>query len=340
MDITIIIPHYAVGSMCAYSIAQILKYKGEHNVQIVVIDNNSKDGSAKYLEPFMNDITYATYPTDKLQSHGIAINWAIENGLVINDYFITLENDSFPIKDGFLDYYKWIVNEGYDIAGSVLKLSGGTYLHGCGTLYNKGVIKEANNFIKTIPYTYFPNMAMKFGFQSHLMIHNNILDEVLNNPDDWVELADGYKGLLKKQMLDRAEYYSATNNAFHCGMGGSQEDVNTYGLRCAKSDVPEILIKNGRKIIFRVGYEPMQFLYYFALANGNKILEIPIEQKWMPNREGQQQEYTLNEAGIKHLWAISSYTERGSKDVEDIYEAKRKIPEELYNSLPNNQKIK
>jgi len=60
----------------------------------------------------------------------------------------------------------------------------------------------------------------------------------------------------------------------------------------------------------------------------------------MNGREGQQQEYTLNEAGVKHLWAISSYTERGSSNVEDIYEAKRKLPDELYSTLPENQKIK
>ena len=66
----------------------------------------------------------------------------------------------------------------------------------------------------------------------------------------------------------------------------------------------------------------------------------PPEIKWMPNRIGQQQEYTLNEAGIKHLWAISSYVERGSENVEDIYEAKRRLPDELYETLPDSQKVK
>lgn len=338
MNISIIIPHYAVGRITAYSIAQILKYKGDHNVQIVVIDNKISDNSHEYLYPFRGAISYAAYPEDKLQSHGNAISWAIENGLVDNHWFITLENDAFPTTN-FIDYYEDIISKGYDAAGSILKLSGGTYMHGCGSLYNKDIYYQSLNFISTIPYTYFPNMAVRSGFDSHLMVHNSILNEVLDNPNDWIELANGYKGLTKEEMLRRADYYSATNNPFHCGIGGLQENVNTYGGRCATLDAPKILLQGAPKLVYRVGYEPSQHLYYFMVANEKKIFEIPIETVWMPNRENQQQEYTINAAGIKHLWAISSYTERGSKDVEDIYEYKRNIPNQLYNSLPIEEKI-
>lgn len=338
MKISILIPHYAVGKITAYSISQILKYKEDNDVDIVVVDNKRSDGSYKYLTPFMDQITYAVYPEGSLQSHGIAMSWAIELGLVKGEYFMTMENDSFPTRP-FLDYYKNIIVQGYDAAGSVLTLSSGSYLHGCGSLYRKSVYEEAKESISKINYTYFPNMAMKSGFASHLMIHNSIVADVLSCPDDWVELADGYVGLSPEEMLSKAYYYSATNNPFHCGMGGLSEDVRTYGGRCAETDAPHILIENGRKIIYRVGYEPSQYLYYFMMARSKRIFEIPIETKWMAERDMQQQEYSINEAGIKHLWAISSYTERGSKDVEDIYEAKRSIPDILYDSLPENQKV-
>jgi uncharacterized protein YwgA len=101
-----------------------------------------------------------------------------------------------------------------------------------------------------------------------------------------------------------------------------------------------ILVENAKKIIFRVGLEPMQYLYYYSVRMRKKIFEIPTEIKWMEGRENQQQEYSLTESGIKHLWAISSYTERGSKDVEDVYELKRSLPEKLYATLPEHQKIK
>jgi hypothetical protein len=340
MTISILIPHYAVGKICAYSISKILENKGRHDVQIVVIDNNPLDGSAKYLEPFRNQITYVTYPPNRLQSHGIGINYLLEEGFVRNEWFITLENDAFPISENFIDYYENLIHLGYDAAVSMMKLSGGYYGHGCGALYSKSLWKEVNTFVKSIPYTYFPNMAMKSGFATHLMIHNKILDEVLDSPNDWIELADGYKGLTKQQMLDKAKYYSETTNAFHCGMGGAQEDIKTYGFRSAESDAPHILVQDARKIINRLGYEPNQYLYYYMVKTGKKIFEIPTQTKWMPNREHQQQEYSLTESGIKHLWAISSYTERGSKDVEDVYELKRNQPEILYNTLPEHQKIK
>jgi len=340
MNISILIPHYAVGKICAYSISKILEHKGRHNVQIVVIDNSPNDGSAKYLEPFRNQITYVTYPVNRLQSHGIGINYLLEEDFVRNEWFITMENDAFPVADGFIDYYERLIHLGYDAAVSMMKLSGGYYGHGCGALYSKSLWKEVNSFVKTIPYTYFPNMAMKSGFASHLMIHNDIVNEVLDSPNDWVELSEGYKNLSKQEMLDKAKYYADTNNAFHCGMGGLQEDVKTYGYRTAETDAPYILVNNARKIIYRVGYEPSQFFYYYMIRTGKNVFEIPTETKWMAGRENQQQEYTLTESNIKHLWAISSYTERGSKDVEDVYELKRNQPDELYNTLPEHQKIK
>ena len=48
----------------------------------------------------------------------------------------------------------------------------------------------------------------------------------------------------------------------------------------------------------------------------------------------------LNEAGIKHIWAGSSYLDMKDTDFNDVYEFKSKLIEELYNSLPDNQKIK
>jgi hypothetical protein len=339
MKITAIIPHYAVGKITAYTISQLLKHKGNHDLRIVVVDNKASDGSAKYLNPFMKDIIYAVYPADQLQSHGIAVHWALKCGLVNTDYILTLENDSFPIKDGYLDYYENLINDGYDMAGSLLQLSGGEYVHGAGAIYKVSLWEEARKFIDETPYFYFPNMSRRNGFDCHTMIHNKIVDKVLDAPNDWVELSEGYKGLSKEGMYERAKYYAATKNPFHNGMGGLQEDVKTYGFRNVENDSPAILLENAQKIVFRIGYEPNQWLSYFAHQTGKKIFHIPTEIKWMEGREGQQQEYTINESGIKHLWAISSYTERPADGVEDIFKEKRELPEKLYNTLPIHQKI-
>src|SRR5574343_497018 len=149
MKISILIPHYKVGKITAYSISKIIQHKGIHEVDIIVIDNNPGDGSSEYFKPFEPDITYIPYPKDKLQSHGIAFNYALDNGYVHTDYFITLENDSFPVKDGYLDYYEKIINAGMDAAGSILELSGGCYMHPCGALYTTSVYFEAKKYYES-----------------------------------------------------------------------------------------------------------------------------------------------------------------------------------------------
>lgn len=340
MEITVLIPHFK-SKITAYAVSQFVNNKGRHDVDIIVINNSVGHNSIKYLEPFRNHVRIIDNITDKISSHGTAYDFVLSNGEVKTPYFLTAESDSFCVDSTYLDYYEKLINEGYDIIGSTLKLSGGTYIHcGSGAVYSKQLWDEANSFCKNVPYTYFPNMSRKGSFDCHLMIHNSILDNVLDAPLDWVNLSEGYKGLDKDGMLKRAEWYSAVNQPFHFGMGGIDEDVRTYGLRSSNNDSPDILLNGARKLINRIGYEPSQFLNYYAVKTNKQIKEIPIEIKWLPNRENQQQEYTLNEAGLKHLWCGSSYLSMEGTDFNDVFEFKRKQIEELYNSLPNNQKIK
>ncbi len=122
-------------------------------------------------------------------------------------------------------------------------------------------------------------------------------------------------------------------------MGGNQESIRTYGERTFGNDVPHIILSGKQKLVNRIGFEPGQWFSYWMTAMSKKVAAIDAEIKWMEGRENQQQEHTINVFGVKHIWAISSYTERGSKDVEDIYEAKRRIPNELYETLPQELKI-
>lgn len=347
MKLTVIIPHYAVGKITAYTISQLLKYKGHHDLKIIVVDNKTSDGSHKYLLPFGSEITYVAYPEDLLQSHGISISWAIQQGYVDTEYVLCLENDAFPVKE-FVSYYEQLANDGYDAAGSILKLSGGAYLHPCAAMYKVSVIREAEAACKAMPYYYFPNMAMKDGFAYHLMVHktaalfdSSVAELFLKSPESFIDLADGYTPfsaeLAKKKWID----YLPTVCAFHNGMGGNQESVHTYGNRSIHTDVDNILADKmlNKKIIYRVGYEPGEWLYFWMLKMGKKIFEIPTEMKWMPGRENQQQEYSITESNIHHVWGVSSYTERPAEGVEDIYSEKRGLPDKLYSTLPKHQRI-
>lgn len=339
MDITILLPHFKTGKMTAYTISKLLEYKGRHSIRIIVIDNNSGDGSIEYLKPFQNDIYYIEYPKWRLQSHGIAFDYVLENGYVKTDYFLTIESDSFPTQDGWLDYYENIINEGYDCGASILKLSGGEYGHPAGSLYKKSVWQEAKKYSEGIQYHYFPNMSMKENFACHLMVHQSIFLNFISNPDDYIVLANGYKGLDEGKMIAKKNQYSPVVNPFHNGMGRFDESIKTYGQRNIDTEVHHILLNDTPKLVNRIGYEPGQSFFYWMLAMKKRIFHIPVKVKWIEGWENRQQEYTLNECGFKHLWSISAYFENNDPAMREVVEPKWKLVEELYNSIPGAQRV-
>lgn len=350
MKFSIVFCHFKTGKMSAYTVAQLLKFKGKHELEILICDNNAGDGSTVYLEPFKKEITIIDYPKDRMQSHGIGYNLLFE--LATNEWIICLESDAFPVKEGWLDYYVRLINEGYDCAGSLLKLSGGTYLHPAGALYRRSIFVEAFQYCKEIPYYYFPNFAMSEGFACHTMIHKAIVNIVLANPDDYVELADGYKPYTPQLAERKCVEYMPTCGPFHNGMGLNNESVKTYGFRNPETEQFNILTNYKRlgselydiplpnkSIIKRVGFEPGQWMYYWQLARDKNIFHIPTETKWIEGKSDQQQEYTLTESGVKHLWGISAYHDYYAGD-KTITEIKQSIPDKLYNTLPPHLKIK
>lgn len=324
--------------MSAYTVAQILKFKENHEVDLIIVDNNSGDGSIEYLDPFVKEITIVNYPKDKLQSHGIGIDYVLPH--IKTDYFLTLESDSYPVKP-FLDYYEQVINGGFDMAASLLTLSGGSYGHPAGSLYKKSIWHECKKYCDEMPYKFFPNMLLREGFKMHTMIHVDYLDKVLENPEEWFELTDDYKPYSKEMALKKMEHYSPVCGPFHDGRGGRQESVKTFGGRTWESEAPFALYNSRwQKIIGRVGEEPGQALYYWSVAMKKKIFQIPIEIKWLEGKENRQQEYTLNEAGIKHAWGVSAYHGYTPEGDEYVAKIKQELPEKLYNTLPPNQRIK
>lgn len=338
MNISILIPHFRNGKITAHAISKLLEYKGKHDIEILVIDNDGEHDSKKYLSPFKKDIKYQAYPKDRIQSHGVAFDFILP--YVKTDYFITIESDSFPTDDKWLDYIEDLINQGYDSGGSVLQLSGGTYQHPCGAFYSKKVWQEAKQYCNNVQFAYFPNMSVYGGFDCHVMLHRDIVEKVLNSPYDYIELSEGYKGLSRQGFLEKMMYYSPVVAPFHNGMGMNNESLKTYGQRNIESETPNILLMDKPKIVNRIGYEPGQWITYWMLAMNKKVFSIPTETKWLPKRENQQQEYTKMENGFIHIWAGSSYLDMKDGDYQDVYEFKSKQIEELYNSLPNNQKIK
>lgn len=326
MRFTILIPHWKAGKMTAYCVSQVLKKKGRHEVDIIVIDNNSGDGTIEYLRPYYDHITLMKFPKDRVQSHGIAFDFALQAGIK-TDFFITLESDGYPINDTWLDYYEDLIKHGVECAGSVFQLSGGEYLHPCGAMYKYSNWKEAMNYCKEQPYMYFPNMALKEQHACHLMVHETILEDVLAAPEDFVELPDGYRPFNKDVALERAKWYRGATYPFHNGMGSNEESVKTYGARTVISETPRILLTGKKKFIKRLAMEPGQWFCYWHFATGKNVVFIPTTIKWL--KDAVQQEYTLTRNGLKHLWGVSSFFDADNP----IANKKRETVEQLYSTI-------
>lgn len=339
---SVLIPHYKTWKMSFYTIHQLLKHRGRHEIDIWVVDNNPTDGTAENLKFFGDKIKILPYPTDKMQSHGIAYDWAIPH--LRTEIFATIESDSFPTSTDWLDYIDLLVKDGYDSGGSCLDLSGGQFVHTAGAFYKKSIWQKAKRYVDNVEYTYFPNLAMKDDFRCHLMVHDSVFDQFLSDAPNLIHVAPEYlQGGVEMIPFylgqKAAEYRPIGRGVFHNGIGNTDESYYTYAQRNVVEERNNILQDNKKPLLWRLGMEPGQFLCYWLLANGYKPYAIPTETKWLPGRENQQQERTVMENGFTHLWAITAYNDATNPELMDIIQHKKNTMEELYNSIPSNQRI-
>lgn len=342
MRVSIIIPHYKTWKMSFYTIHQLLKCRGRHQLDIWVVDNNPSDGTAENLKYFEDKIRILPYPADKMQSHGIAYDYVIPH--LRTEVFATIESDSYPTSTDWLDWIELLVKDGYDSGGSCLDLSGGQFVHTAGAFYKKSIWQKAKRYVDEVEYSYFPNIAMKDGFPCHLMVHKSVMQQFIEGAGNLIELAaeylkDGPAAVpyyLEKKL---AEYMPIGRGVFHNGIGNTDESYYTYAQRNVVTERDNIIQDNKKPLIWRLGQEPGQWLCYWLLTNKYNVYAIPTETKWLPGRENQQQEYTLSEAGFKHLWAVTAYSGATNPELKDIIEYKSSQMEELYNSIPASERI-
>lgn len=337
MEISILIPHYKSGKVTAHAIHKLLELRGKHNQKIIVIDNSPGHESIEYVKPFLDQVELYEYPKGVLQSHGMAFDFAMQ--FVKTKNFITIESDSFPTENNWLDYYETFEKYNVDLAGSILQLSGGEYIHPCGAWYSKKLWEEARGYCDNTPYHYIPNCAMVENFPNHLMVHNDLWDFFLQKPDAFVMLPENLHDIAKEKWIESESAYRPTRGPFHNGMGRAKETYSTYSRRTINSGTADVLLEGADKIIPRMGLEPGQWLNYFACAIGKDVAQIPTTVKWMPGRENQQQEYTKMENGFTHVWCGSSFLSMENTEYHDVYEFKKNQVEELYNSLPDKYKV-
>lgn len=337
MKISVILPHYKTLKITTVAIHKLIEFRGNHNLEIFVVDNNASDGTGDALRKIFPSVNFIDYPKDKLQSHGVAISYAVPE--ISNEIFVTAESDSFPTSTDFFDSIEKMVNDGYDSGGSLLSLSGGQYLHPAGAFYKKSLILEAEAYCNEIEYAYIPHISVKEGFPCHVMVHNSIVETFYETPTKFIKLEEKNKNINPEELKIIANNYKSVVCPFHNGMGDSDESYNTYGLRSVQTEPVRILNKNEKLIINRLGFEPGQWLCYFQLAMGRKLKYVETHTAWMPGRVNEQQDFTLMQTGFTHLWGCSSFHESDSVEFKDVVIRKKNKIEALYNSLPENEKI-
>lgn len=343
MRISILLPHYKTWKMSFYTIHQLLKHKGRHQLDIYVIDNHPQDETALLLKAFYGDkIKIFPYPPEKMQSHGIAYDYVIPD--LRTEVFATIESDSYPNSDEWLDWIDLLVKEGYDSGGSCLDLSGGNFVHTAGAFYKKSVWQKAKRYVDNVEYHYFPNLAMKDDFPCHLMVHKSVFEEFIANAGNLITLGPDYQKPTREDLIFQlgfklGEYHPIGRGVFHNGIGNTDESYYTYAQRNVVVERHNILQDNKKPLIWRMGMEPGQWFCYWMLANNYKPYAIPTETIWMPGRENQQQERTKMECGFVHLWAITAYNDATTPELMDIINYKKNMMEELYQSIPANERI-
>lgn len=309
MKTTILLPHFRTRYMTAYSVKRILACRGRHEANVIVIDNGGGVG----LDDIPNDpdVTVISYPKDLLQTHGVAFDYALKQiPELIQECFITVESDSFPMHSEWLSHYEDYENQGWDLAGSRLKLSGGTYIHPAGAMYRKSNWLEAMEDVKRYKeagYHFYESMIPPCYHVMGRFIHNDPLAEA-----------------------KRVRFLPVSEGVFHNGMGYANESVVSYGDRTPEGEAPTILPRRGDNQYLRVMYEPGQWFAYWHYAKGKKVKEVPTEIKWLDGRVNQNQEYTLMENGFKHLWGITAYTVCDNDPaMKAVVDFKRRQVEEL-----------
>lgn len=118
LNVTICIPHWQVKRYIKLCLRSIRKYSKEYDIQVIVVDNGSKDESLEYLRS-LNWILLLERPDEVHTNwpHNVFTAW--DYGLLHaeGDYYITMHSDVFVRADDWLDPFFRKFSKGDHIGG-------------------------------------------------------------------------------------------------------------------------------------------------------------------------------------------------------------------------------
>lgn len=146
--VTICIPHWQVRALISICLRSIRKHSSKYDLEVIVVDNGSKDASLDYLRS-LNWIRLVERPEETHTNWPGNVVTAWDRGIreATGDYFVTMHSDVFVKTDDWLDPFLARIDAHHKVAGVgawKLELESPLYR------YQKLVINNAVSAIKNL----------------------------------------------------------------------------------------------------------------------------------------------------------------------------------------------
>jgi glycosyltransferase involved in cell wall biosynthesis len=117
--VTICIPHWQVRGLMSLCLRSIRKHSSNYDVEVIIVDNGSKDESLDYLRS-LKWIRLIERPEETHTNWPANVFTAWDRGIreATGEYFISMHSDVFIKSDDWLEPYFQAIDVGEQIAGA------------------------------------------------------------------------------------------------------------------------------------------------------------------------------------------------------------------------------
>lgn len=316
--VSIIISHFKTFRWTAICLYHFKKYSPPVDYEIIVCDNSPDHPSIKsVLKTSLGDgVKFITGESD-FPSHGRGYDLSLKQST--GDHIFCAETDSFPTMHGwFNEYIKASVD--YDLIGPEVPQSSGRYIHPAGALFNRTLIDAAEKWQKDHKdWLFVPSAGIKLEASDkcyHVVAKKDYMQPFMRDA--------GIKA--ESELWSRAGVFQEMRSF-------DEDSFDTYSQRTGIANWEP---QAGKDVYLKIGYEPGQWIAYFAQSHGFKVLAAPSHIEWMKGKEGQQAAYSTVFDGFRHIWCGTSAFMNGI--APEVREFKMAQQDFYFDSLPSDIK--